>query len=69
MVEWRLDCEDCPHLTVVGLHDTGPWINTVILSRLVVRRSGLLHFELAWVNFRVAIVFVCVLNEKMNGPT
>ena len=25
MVEWRLDCEDCRHLTVVGLHDTGPW--------------------------------------------
>ena len=24
MVEWRLDCENCPHLTVVGLHDTGP---------------------------------------------
>ena len=22
MVEWRLNC---PHLTVVGLHDTGPW--------------------------------------------
>ena len=25
MVEWRLDWEDCRHLTVVGLHDTGPW--------------------------------------------
>ena len=25
MVEWRLDCENCSHLTVVGLHDTGPW--------------------------------------------
>ena len=25
MVEWRLDCEDCHHLTIVGLHDTGPW--------------------------------------------
>ena len=24
MVEWRLYCEDCRHLTVVGLHDTGP---------------------------------------------
>ena len=22
---WRLNCEDCRHLTVVGLHDTGPW--------------------------------------------
>ena len=25
MVEWRLDCEKCRHLTVVGLHNTGPW--------------------------------------------
>ena len=25
MVEWRLDCENCRHLTVVSLHDTGPW--------------------------------------------
>ena len=24
MVEWRLDCENYRHLTVVGLHDTGP---------------------------------------------
>ena len=24
MVEWRLDCENCRHLTVVCLHDTGP---------------------------------------------
>ena len=24
MVEWRLDCENCRHLTFVGLHDTGP---------------------------------------------
>ena len=26
MVEWRLDCENCRHLTVVGFHDTGPWV-------------------------------------------
>ena len=25
MVKWQLDCENCRHLTVVGLHDTGPW--------------------------------------------
>ena len=25
MVEWRLDCENCRHLMVVGFHDTGPW--------------------------------------------
>ena len=24
MVERRLDCENCGHLTVVGFHDTGP---------------------------------------------
>ena len=24
MVKWWLDCEYCRHLTVVGLHDTGP---------------------------------------------
>ena len=23
-VEWQLDCENCRHLAVVGLHDTGP---------------------------------------------
>ena len=28
MVEWRLDCEDCRHLTVIGLHDTGPSVLT-----------------------------------------
>ena len=28
MVEWRLDCENFRHLTVVGLHDTGPWCKT-----------------------------------------
>ena len=30
MVEWRLDCESCRHLTVVGLHDTGPWLLVLI---------------------------------------
>ena len=29
MVEWRLDCENCRHLTVVGLHDAGPWCHMV----------------------------------------
>ena len=28
MVEWRLDCENCRHLTVVGLYDTGPRLTT-----------------------------------------
>ena len=31
MVEWRLDCENCRHLTVVGLHDTGPWFRSNFL--------------------------------------
>ena len=25
MVEWRLDCGNCRHLTVVSFHDTDPW--------------------------------------------
>ena len=25
VVVWRLDCENCRHLTVVCLYDTGPW--------------------------------------------
>ena len=29
MVEWRLDCENCRHLTFAGLHDTGPWSDKV----------------------------------------
>ena len=29
MMEWRLDCENCSHLTVVDLHDTGPWCKRV----------------------------------------
>ena len=28
MVEWWLDCDNCCHLTVVGLHDTGSWTPT-----------------------------------------
>ena len=27
MVEWRWDCENCRHLTVVGFYDTGPWLH------------------------------------------
>ena len=30
MVEWRLDCENCSHLTVVGLHDTSPWVQCTV---------------------------------------
>ena len=29
MVEWWLDCENCRHLMVVGLHDTCPWFSWV----------------------------------------
>ena len=29
MVEWLLDCENCRHLMVIGLHDTGPWYQVV----------------------------------------
>ena len=30
-----MDCEDCRHMTVVILHDTGPWAALVILDQLV----------------------------------
>ena len=30
MVECRLDSENCRHLTVVGLHDTGPWTHQAV---------------------------------------
>ena len=39
MVEWRLDCENCRHLTVVGLHDTGPWSGSLSLQVSDFRRS------------------------------
>ena len=29
MVECRLDCEDCRHLMIVSLHDTGPRLGDV----------------------------------------
>ena len=32
MVEWRLDCENCRHLTVVGLHDAGPRCQGLLCS-------------------------------------
>ena len=31
MAELRLDCENCRHLTIVGLHDTG--LSTGIVSK------------------------------------
>ena len=36
LVEWGLDCENCRHLTVVGLHDTGPWSSTAAWKSPVV---------------------------------
>ena len=33
-LEWRLSCENCRHLTVVGLHDTGPcWAVRIQIPR------------------------------------
>ena len=32
IVEWRLDCENCRHLTVVSLRDTSPWCRWVHCS-------------------------------------
>ena len=34
MVEWLLDCENCRHLTIVGLHDTGPWTHLPQVTQL-----------------------------------
>ena len=45
MVEWRLDCENCRHLTVVVLHDTGPWGSVV---RTPVGGSGGLGEDGQW---------------------
>ena len=36
MVEWRLDCEVYRHLTVVGLHDTGPRVSISFPHRSMV---------------------------------
>ena len=53
MVEWRLDCENRRHLTVVGLHDTGPWL--AVSYRLSEPVTGRSHFvcrasrQLCWV--------------------
>ena len=44
MVEWRrrLDCENYRHLTVVGLHDTGPWRARCLCLLVDLRPSNLL---------------------------
>ena len=39
-----MTCENCRHLTVVGLHDTGPWSLIRVWSLCMARR--LLHFLL-----------------------
>ena len=53
IVEWRLDCENCRHLTVVGLQDTGPRstnprseirLQVVCGHRSHLRSTRLVHF-------------------------
>ena len=51
MVEWRLDCENCLYLTVVGLHDTGS--RYVILAPC----SDQLHEEMKQNDRGVSIAF------------
>ena len=64
MVEWRLDCENCRHLTVVGLHDTGPlfhwavymglsygmwvWVWSVYLQECLPRSGSLTFMRCVW---------------------
>ena len=36
MAKWQLDCQNCRYSTVVGLHDTGPWMRE---SQLQCRRG------------------------------
>ena len=66
MMEWRLDCENCRHLTVVGLHDTGPWTalsieSTAALSSLG-RDNSVYCFTFYLVFARLGIIclpFIC----------
>ena len=46
MVEWRLDCKNYRHLTVVGLHDTGP--SFLLLQVAVDSRRLLVHKQISW---------------------
>ena len=49
MVDWRLDCENCRHLTIVSLHDTGPWSsrNNYLTGEIVWHRRRLLEGALS----------------------
>ena len=48
IVERRLDCEDCHHLTVIGLHDTGPWCH-----RVGAGTGGLVSVYCKWLRWQV----------------
>ena len=75
MVEWRLDCEDCRHWTVVGLHDTGPWCqdpSCCIKSPWNARSKWivLVATELNWNPFcrhRIPSVFAINVNAVAGG--
>ena len=43
MVERRLDCENCRHLMVVSLHDTGPRWREVTWNKLLPKVGGYPH--------------------------
>ena len=53
MVEWRLDCENCCHLTVFGLHDTGPefFIPAMVLTPLISVILSLTQWPWPWLRF------------------
>ena len=51
MVEWRLDCEDCRHLTVISLHDTVPWCCRVSA------RSGRTSAGIMWLDEIASLIY------------
>ena len=58
-----MDCENCRHLTVVGLHDTGP-------KSLETRESYNIAFEYAYPHvFVFVFVFLCILKNMSSMYT
>ena len=84
MVQWRLDCEICRHLTVVGLHDTGPCslcrpvINCILLrvtSIKNIRSFSIIGFKVtrtrvcAPITCHASSICLCVCPSPSFSPT
>ena len=70
MVECRLDCENCRHLTVVCLHDTGPWPVISHLTKMIRMMVLLLLLLLVMVMMMmIMIVMIVVLMVMMMTTT